>query len=111
MKAHRFAKITLITSTAVVLLSACANYRTSTPIATPTPEIGTQPPDVHVLQKALIVGLAKDSFSVQQAKDILSEFAPPTFDVTGDPKKRLQVLISRTVDPAILTSMGEKIPH
>jgi hypothetical protein len=83
-----------------------------TPTSTPLPEQDGQPTsEIHVQQLTLIKGIAQESFSVEQAKEVLTEFAPPSFDVSGDPKKRLHVLISRTNDPKVLSEMGEKIPH
>jgi hypothetical protein len=82
------------------------------PTSTPLPEQDGQPTsDIHVQQLTLIKGIAQESFSAEQAKEVLTEFAPPSFDVSGDPKKRLHVLISRTSDPKVLSEMGEKIPH
>jgi hypothetical protein len=85
---------------------------TPTPNSTPLPDQNGQPTsDIHVQQLTLIKGIAQESFSVEQAKEVLTEFAPPSFDVSGDPKKRLHVLISKTSDPTVLSEMGEKIPH
>jgi hypothetical protein len=92
--------------------SSATSESTPTPKPTPTPEQNPQATaEIHAQQLALIKGLAKESFSADQAKEVLTEFAPTSFDTSGDPKKRLHVLISKTSDPAVLSEMGEKIPH
>jgi hypothetical protein len=64
--------------------------------------------ELHGLQKELIKRIK--NISDQQATDVLEQFAPPGFATLPEPKKRLQVLISDTLDFAKLTKMGEKLP-
>src|SRR5262249_40250290 len=77
----------------------------STPIPSPEP---TQE-KLHSLQKELIKRIIENT-SDQQATDILEQFAPPGFSKLPEPKIRLQVLISDTLDLAKLTKIGEKLP-
>jgi hypothetical protein len=80
------------------------------PESIPTPKPSPEPTQekLHGLQKELIKRIK--NISDQQATDILEQFAPPGFSTLPEPKIRLQVLISDTLDLAKLTRMGEKFP-
>jgi hypothetical protein len=75
---------------------------------TPRPSPEPTHEKLHSIQKELIKRIK--NISDQQATDILELFAPPGFSTLPEPKIRLQVLISDTLDLAKLTKMGEKLP-
>ena len=76
--------------------------------STPGPSPEPTQEKLHSLQKELIKRIK--NISDQQATDILEQFALPGFSTLPEPKIRLQVLISDTLDLAKLTKMGEKLP-
>jgi hypothetical protein len=50
------------------------------------------------------------NISDQQASEVLGQFAPAGFPISPQPKTRLHVLISHTLDFPTLTKMSERIP-
>jgi len=80
----------------------------STPSPTPKNSPEPTPEELHSLQKELIKRLR--NISDQQATEVLGQFAPAGFPISPQPKTRLQVLISRTLDFPTLTKMSERIP-
>jgi len=106
---HAAGRIEITFAEGLQLFSSEADDRTrpeNIPTSRPSPEPTQE--KLHSLQKELIKRIK--NISDQQATDILEQFAPPGFSTLPEPKIRLQVLISDTLDLAKLTKMGEKLP-
>ena len=109
---HAAGRIEIIFAEDLQLFSSEAGPHDRTrPESIPAPRPSPEPTQekLHSLQKELIKRTI-ENISEQQATDILKQFAPPGFSTLPEPKIRLQVLISDTLDLAKLTKMGEKLP-